>query len=136
VEAKVGLKERSIEFIMSIPHLATLWDMRSHQRYEPNNEIDIELRNENHKIHALLVDICIGGMRVVSTDKRIENSRFIAINVDTFNVTLPCEKIRRINYNYGIKFGYLDGEKIDKLVYFLDNYTKKPRNESLLEFMV
>ncbi len=68
----MGLKEKSYKMIMSIPHLALLWDMRRHQRYELREGLDIEIKCNEVKIYSLLLDICIGGMRIVSTDKRIE----------------------------------------------------------------
>ena len=43
------LKEKSLELLMSIPHLALLWDMRKHQRYEPREGLDIELKAKIQK---------------------------------------------------------------------------------------
>ena len=109
------LKGKSFEFIMSIPHLAFLWDIRSHQRYEVREGLDIEIQSKDVKIYALLLDICIGGLRIISTDKRIEDSKTISLSVDNFRVELPCEKIRRIGYSYGIKFGCMDKRELTNL---------------------
>ena len=54
------LKEKSFELIMSIPHLALLWDMRKHPRYKPREGLDIVIKSKDEKIYALLVDICVG----------------------------------------------------------------------------
>ena len=121
-------KEKSYKFFMSIPHLALLWDMRKHQRYEPREGLDIEIKNKDEKIYALLLDICIGGMRIVSTDKRIEDSKTISLSVDDFRVELTCEKMQRIEYYYGIKFGPMDKREFTNLEYFIEHFTKDPPN--------
>jgi hypothetical protein len=131
----MGFKEKTYKFIMSIPHIALLWDMRRYPRYEPLKELDIEIRNEDLKIHALLVDICTGGMRIVSTDKRIENAKSISLIVDDFCVTLPCQKIRKTLYYYGIIFGSMDKRECSKLAYFIDHFTRDPENPGLTEIM-
>ena len=127
------LKEKSLELLMSIPHLALLWDMRKHPRYKPRERFDFEIKSKDEKIYALLVDICVGGMRVVSTDDRIGESDNISLSVDDFHVELPCEKIRRIEYNYGIKFGPMDDQELAKLEYFIEHYTKRPQNPGAIE---
>ena len=84
----MGLKEKSYKMMMSIPHLALLWDMRKHQRYELREGLDIEIKSDEVKIYALLLDICTGGMRIVSTDKRIEGSKTLSISVNDFCMEL------------------------------------------------
>lgn len=127
------LKEKSFEFLMSIPHLALLWDMRRYQRYEPRDGFEIEINGKDAKIYALLIDICVGGMRIISTDKRIEDLKTISLSVDDFRVDLPCEKIRRIEYHYGIKFGPMDKREFTNLEYFIEHFTKEPPNPGLTE---
>ena len=127
------LKEKSLELIMSIPHIALLWDMRRHQRYEPRDGLDIEIKSKDTRIYALLLDICIGGMRIISTDKRIEEVDTISLSVDDFRVELPCEKIQRIEYYYGIKFGSMDEQASTQLEYFIKHFTKEPLNPGLAE---
>jgi hypothetical protein len=127
------LKEKSYKFFMSIPHLALLWDMRRHQRYEPRDGLDIEIKSKDTKIYALLLDLCIGGMRIISTDKRIEGSKTISLSVDDFCMELPCEKIRKIGYYYGIKFGSMDERESTNLEYFIEHFTKEPLNSGLTE---
>jgi len=127
------LKEKSIELIMSIPHIAFLWNMRRHQRYEPREGLDIEVKLQDAKIYAILLDICIGGMRIVSTDNRVEDLNTISLSVDDFHVDLPCRKIRKVEYHYGIIFEDLDAREISKLEYFIDHYTKEPLNAGLTD---
>ncbi len=87
------------------------------------------------RIYALLLDICIGGMRIVSTDKRIGDSETISLSVNNFRVELPCEKTRRIEYQYGITFGSIDKRQYKGLVYFIEHFTKEPRKFGLIEIM-
>ena len=131
----MSLKEKSLEFLMSIPHLALLWDMRKHPRYEPRDGLDIEIKSKDEKIYALLLNICIGGMRIVSTDKRIADSGTISLIVDDFRVELPCEKIQKIEYQYGIQFGCMDDQEFANLEYFIEHYTKRPLNTGLTEHL-
>lgn len=129
----MGLKEKSFELIMSIPHLALLWDMRKHPRYKPREGLDIVIKSKDEKIYALLVDICVGGMRVVSTDDRVGESKTLSISLDDFHLDLPCEKIHKIEYNYGIKFGPIEGQELANLEYFIENFTKRPLNAGLID---
>jgi hypothetical protein len=107
--------------------------MRRHPRYKPREGYDFEIQSKDEKIYALLVDICVGGMRVVSTDDRIGESDNISLSVDDFRVDLPCEKIRKIEYNYGIKFGPMEDQDLAKLEHFIEHYTKKPQNPGAIE---
>ena len=127
------LKEKSYKFLMMIPHLALLWDMRRHQRYEPREGLDIEINSEDTKIYALLLDIGVGGMRIISTDERILESKSISLSVDDFRLELCCEKIRRIQYYYGIKFGPMDEREMTNLEYFIEHFTKEPLKSGLPE---
>ena len=127
------LKEKGFELLMSIPHLALLWDMRKHPRYKPREGYDFEIKSKDEKIYALLVDICVGGMRVVSTDDRIGESDVITLSVDDIHLELPCEKIKRIEYNYGIKFGPMNDQTFANLEYFIEHYTKRPQTHGPIE---
>jgi hypothetical protein len=127
----MGLKEKSYKMIMSIPHLALLWDMRRHQRYELREGLDIEIKCNEVKIYSLLLDICIGGMRIVSTDKRIEESKTLSISVNDFSMELPCKKIRRIGYYYGIIFDSMEEQEFTELEYFIEHFTKESSNHGL-----
>jgi hypothetical protein len=74
-------------------------------------------------------------MRIISTDKRIEDSKTISLSVDDIRVELPCEKIRRIGYYYGIKFGSMDKREFTNLEYFIEHFTKEPLNSGLTEIL-
>jgi hypothetical protein len=129
------LKEKSYKFLTSIPHLAFLWDMRRHQRYEPRDGLDIGIKSKDAKIYAILIDICLGGMRILSTDRRIEDSKTISLSVDDIRMELPCEKIRRTGYYYGIRFGSMDKREFTNLEYFIERFTKEPPKPGLTEIM-
>ena len=131
----MGFKETSTKLLMSIPHIALLWDMRRHPRYTPCEGCEIEIRNEKFKIYAILLDICIGGMRLISTDKRIKSSKTISLIVNEFRIDIPCDKIRRIDYCYGVKFGFMENYKIDELNLFIEKYTKKTSSYGLTEIL-
>jgi hypothetical protein len=73
----------------------------------------------------------MGGMRIISTDKRIEESDILSISVDDFRMELPCKKIRRIGYYYGIVFGTMEEQEISNLEYFIQNYTKETSDPGL-----
>jgi hypothetical protein len=77
-------KELNYKFLMSIPHLSFLFDMRRYQRYEPNEGLRIEINVNDTKIEGQLLDVGIGGMRIMSTDKRIEDSKSISLSTMIF----------------------------------------------------
>ena len=128
------LKEKTYKLLMSIPHLALLWDMRKHQRFEPREGLIIEItRNDAKKVYAILLDISTGGMRIISTDKNIEDSKTISLSVDDFRMELPCETIRRIQHYYGIKFAAMSEQELSKLEYFIEHFTKELPSSGLTE---
>ena len=114
------------KFFLSIPHIAFLFDMRKHPRYEPCDGLRITVEIEGNEINALLVDICVGGMRILSADESIEHAKAISLSIDSFRVDLPCKYIREINCYYGIRFGDMNRNVFADLEYFIDNFTKKP----------
>jgi hypothetical protein len=109
--------------------------MRKDPRYEPREGLDIEIKSNDVKLYALLVDISKGGMRIISTDKRVEGSQTISLSVDNFYLELPCERIRGIEYYYGIKFGSIDEGEFSNLEYFIEHFTKQPPSAGLTEMM-
>ena len=129
------LKEKTYKFLMSIPHLAFLWDIRRQQRFELRDGLDIVIKSNDTKIYAVLLDISIGRMRVLSTDKRIKNSKTISLSVDDFLMELPCEKIRGIEHYYGIKFGAMGEREFTNLKYFIEHFTKEPMSPGPTEMM-
>ena len=120
------LKEKTNKLLMSIPLLALLWDMRKHQRFEPREGLIIEItRNDLKKVYAILLNISIGGMRIISTDKKIEESKIISLSVDDFCMELPCEMMWGIQHYYGIKFGAMNQQELSNLEYFIEHFTKE-----------
>ena len=120
------LKEKTNKLLMSIPPLALLWDMRKHQRFEPCEGLIIEItRNDLKKVYAILINISIGGMRIISTDKNIEDSKTISLSVDDFRMELPCETMWGVQHYYGIKFGTMNQQELSNLEYFIEHFTKE-----------
>lgn len=131
----MGFRKKSYKYLMSIPHLALLWDIRKYRRYEPLEGLDIEIISKGIKIYGHLVDISLGGMRIISTDKRIKDSTSIRISVDDFYMELPCEKIRSVQFHYGIVFGTMDARTLSRLRYFIDHNTTKLNSSGNTEIM-
>jgi hypothetical protein len=140
-------KELNYKFLMSIPHLSFLFDMRRYQRYEPNEGLRIEINVNDTKIEGQLLDVGIGGiegqlldvgiggMRIMSTDKRIEDSKSISLSTNDIRVNLPCRSIRKITFYYGIKFGRIDRQDFADLEYFIDHFTHKSLENGPTEIM-
>lgn len=128
-------KELNYKFLMSIPHLSFIFDMRRYQRYEPNVGLRLEINVNDTKIEGQLLDIGIGGMRIMSTDKRIEDSKSISLSTNDIRVKLPCRSIRKITFYYGIKFGRIDRQDLADLEYFIDHFTHKSLENGPTEIM-
>ena len=122
----MSLKGFIIRNLVSIPHLSILIDRRIHHRYEPREGLDIGINNQTKKIYGQLLDISLGGMRIISTDERIQALDSIELTVDDFKIELPCKEIRKVGHYYGIIFGELDKQVVENLTYFLDHYMNKP----------
>ena len=119
-------KKLSYKFLMSIPHLAMLFDMRRHQRYEPREGLGLEIRIKDVQIDGQLLDISLGGMTIISTSNLIEDSETISLVIDDYCVNLPCKAIRKIENYHGINFGSMDWYEFANLKYFIDHFTKDP----------
>ena len=131
----MNFKTASCKFLMSIPHLAFFWDMRRYQRYEPREGLDIEIKSKDKKIYAVLIDICFGGMRIVSTDTRMDDSKRISLSMADYCIELPCQKIRKVQYYYGIVFGRMNNRELSKLGYFINHCTKELPSIGPIEIM-
>ena len=131
----MSFKAASYKYLSSIPHLAFLWDMRKYQRYEPLEGLDIEIKHKDKKLYALLIDICFGGMRIVSTDTRMEGSKSISLSMADYCIELPCKKIRKVQYHYGIVFGRMDKRELSNLGYFINHCSKELPSIGLIEIM-
>ena len=122
----MSLKGFIIKSLVSIPHLSILIDRRIHHRYEPREDLNIELNGQDAKLYGQLLDISLGGMRIISTDERIEDLDSIILTVNDFKIELPCKEIRKVGPYYGIVFGELDKAVVKNLTYFLDQFMNKP----------
>ena len=88
--------------------------------------MEIGIKSNNTKIYGQLLDISLGGMRIISTDERIQTLGSIGLTVDDFKIELPCKEIRKVGHYYGIVFDELDKQVSEDLAFFLDHYMKKP----------
>ena len=122
----MSLKSFILKNLVSIPHLSILIDRRIHPRYEPIEGLEIEINGNDSKIYGQLLDIGQGGMRIISTDQRIEGLDSIALTVDDFKIELPCQEIRKAGPFYGIIFGEIDKQVAENLSKFLDQFMIKP----------
>ena len=122
----MSLKGFILKSLVSIPHLSILIDRRIHPRYEPRDGLEIEIKGNDFKIYGQLLDIGLGGMRIISTDQRIEDLNSITLTVDDFKIELPCHEIRKAGPYYGIIFGEIDKQVAEKLTKFLDQFMNKP----------
>ena len=120
---------------LSIPHIAFLFDMRKHPRYEPRDDLRVAIEIKGHRVNGRLLDICLGGMRITSTDESIEDSKTISLSIDDYIMSLPCKSMRKINCYYGIRFGEMDRNVLAKIEYFIDKFTKKPRANGPTEIL-
>ena len=131
----MNLKKASYGYLMSIPHIADLWEKRKYQRYEPQDDLDIEIKLKDEKLSAQLMDISYGGMRITSTDTRMKDLTSISLSIDEYCIELPCEKIRKHQNNYGFAFGSMDNREASKLGYFIENCTKEVPRPGPTEIM-
>jgi hypothetical protein len=128
----MNFRELGNKFLMSIPHLALLFDMRRNQRYVPHESLGVEIRVNDAQIDGKIFDISFGGIRIISSDKRIEDSKTITMFVDDFRLDLPCKTIRRDESYYGIKFGSMNRQELINLKYFVEHFTKEsPENQAI-----
>ena len=131
----MNLKELGNKFVMSIPHLAMLFDMRKNQRYVPHEGLDAKIKIKDAQIDGKIFDISFGGIRIISSDKRIEDSKTISLSIDDYRVDLPCKTIRKDEYYYGIEFGSMDRQAYTNLKYFVDHFTKESQENQVLGMM-
>ena len=122
----MSLKGYIIRSLVSIPHLSLLIDRRIEHRFEPREGLDIKISGSDTMIHGHMLDISRGGMRVISTDKRIEDLDKIELSVDDFTIKLPCREILNVGPYYRITFGELEKSVAENLTDFLDRFMNKP----------
>lgn len=134
----MNLKEAGNKFLVSIPHFSELFNMRRNQRYAPHRESGLEIKIKDTRdahIDGKLFDISFDGMRLITSDKRIEDSNTISLLVDDFRVNLPCKKMWQDDYCYRIEFGSMDRQEFANLEYFIDNFIKTAP-DNLLELLM
>ena len=134
----MNLKKTGNKFLMSIPHFSELFNMRRNQRYAPDKGRGIEIKikdTRDAKIDGELFDISFDGMRLITADKRIEDSKTISLSVKTFCVDVPCEKIWEEESCYRIEFGSMDRQEFTDLKYFIEHFVKTAP-ENLLELLM
>jgi len=134
----MNLKETGNKFLMSIPHFSELFNMRRNQRYIPHKELGVEIKikdTRNAYIDGKLFDISLDGMRLITSDKRIEGSKAISLSVDNSSVDLLCKKIWKDEYHYRIEFGSMDEQEFANLEYFINHFIKTAP-ENLLELLM
>ena len=134
----MNLKETGNKFLMSIPHFSELFNMRRNQRYTPHKQLGVEIKikgAQDSLIDGKLSDISFDGMRLITSDKRIEDSKAISLAVDNFRVDLLCKRIWENDNNYRIEFGSMNRQEFANLEYFIENYIKTAP-ENLLELLM
>ena len=122
----MNLKKTGSKIFFSIPHFSDLFNMRKNQRYALHKEVGVKVMDtRNARIDGRLIDISFDGMRLLTSDKRIEDLKTISLSVDDFRVELPCQKIWQDETCYRIEFGSMDRQEFTDLRYFIEHYIKK-----------
>ena len=132
----MNLKETGSRIFFSIPHFSELFNMRRNQRYALHKETAVKVKDtRDTRIDGRLIDISFDGMRLLTSDKRIEGLKAISLSVDDFRVELPCQKIWQSDTCYRVEFGSMDRQEFADLKYFIEHYIiKAPDN--LLELLM
>ena len=121
----MNLKETGSRIFFSIPHFSDLFNMRRNQRYALHKKLGVKIKDTGDvRIDGRLIDISLDGMRLLTSDKRIEDLKTISLSVDDFRVELPCKKIWQDETCYRIEFGGMDRQEFTDLKYFIENFIK------------
>ena len=133
----MNLKKNRIKFLNSIPHFAELFNVRRNQRYTPHHELaEIRLFDpQGGPIDGKLFDISFDGMRILTTDKRIEKIKTISLSVENFRMDLPVRKIWADKSYYRIEFGDMNQQEFADLEYFVEHLVKRTP-DNLLELLI
>ena len=119
----MNLKETGSRIFFSIPHFSDLFNMRRNQRYAMHKKLGVKIKDTRDvRIDGRLIDISFDGMRLLTSDKRIEDLKTISLSVDDFRVELPCKKIWQDETCYRIEFGGMDRQEFADLKYFIENF--------------
>ena len=132
----MNLKETGSRIFFSIPHFSNLFNMRRNQRYALHKELVVKIKDtQNSRIDGRLIDISFDGMRVLTSDRRIEDVKTISLSVDDFRVDLPCKKIWQDETCYRIEFGGMDRQEFADLKYLIEHFIKTAP-DNLLELLM
>ena len=133
----MNLKETGTKFLNSIPHFSELFNMRRNPRYAPHKELGKIMIYDpgNAHIDGKLFDISFDGMRLITSDKRIEDAKTISLSVKNFRLDLPCQKIWQDDPYYRIEFGDMDRKEFANLEYFVEHLVKRTP-DNLLELLM
>jgi hypothetical protein len=74
-------------------------------------------------------------MRLITSDKRIEDAKAISLSVENFRLDLPCRKIWQDDPYYRIEFGSMDQQEFADLEYFVEHLVKRTP-DNLLELLM
>jgi len=132
------LKEVGNKFLYLIPHFSELFNMRKNQRYAPHMASCFEIKikdTRNSIINGKLSDISFDGMKLITSDRRIDDIKTISLSVDDFRVDLPCKKVWQDEYCYRMEFGSMNRREFTKLGYFIEHFIKTAP-DNLLELLM
>jgi hypothetical protein len=134
----MDLKETGIKFLFAIPHFSELFNMRRNQRYAPPKELDFEIKikdGQDAHIDGKLFDISFDGIKLVTTDKRIERLKAVSLSAQNIQVEVPCKMIWQDGFHYGIEFGSMDRQEFANIKYFVEHFIKTAP-DNLLELLM
>lgn len=132
------LKETGSKFLFSIPHFSELFNMRRNQRYTPPKELDDEIKiqdAQNAYIDGRLFDISFDGMKLLTSDNRMDTLKTISLSVQNFRVEVPCKKIWQDEDYCRIEFGNMDRQEFANIKYFVEHFIKTAP-DNLLELLM
>ncbi len=132
----MNLKKTGSKIFFSIPHFSDLFNMRRNQRYALHKKLGVKIKDtRDARIDGRLIDISFDGMRLLTSDKRIEDLKTISLSMDAFRVDVPCKKIWQDETCYRIEFARMDRQEFTDLKYFIEHFIKTAP-ENLLELLM
>jgi hypothetical protein len=112
--------------------------MRRNQRYTPQKKLGfiISFKDaQDARINGKVFDISFDGMKLISSDKRIERLKAVSLSAQNLHVQVPCKMIWQDGRYYGIEFGSMDQQEFDDIKYFIENFIKTAP-DNLLELLM
>jgi hypothetical protein len=135
---KMNWKNTGNRFLFAIPHFCELFNMRQNQRYALPSELDAEIRiqdMQHNLIAGRLMDISFDGMKLRTSDRRMEGLTAISLSVENSRVDLPCKRIWQDGDFYRIEFENLDSQEFADVKYFVEHFVKT-QPDDLLELLM